>query len=272
MTSQGKNDLLLSEASTHLEIGPDNLKKRDIQRLGILALLFFLCCLFYYFGEIVDLFGWNAIHWSFLYSVHDIHRMLFLTPIIYAGYAFSSRSTIIITILAIGACMPRALFISPFPDPIMRTLLFIAVAGTIGYLTSRLRIEIKRGRNLEALLAKERDTLLYFLDNGHDGVMIVGPDYRIRFLNDRMVEKFGKGEGLLCFQQLYGLNQPCKEICRLQEVIGGAKARWLRHFHDDNPCDILAVPYTDTDGTLCQLAIFKNIVDETIPKVDDRRN
>lgn len=259
MTSLGKNDLLISEARLPLGTNPENSEKRDLRRLGILALLFLFCCLFYYFGEIIDFFGWAAIRLSFFYSVHDIHRLLFLAPIIYAGYALNIRSMVIITILAIGACIPRAIFISPFPDPILRTLLFIIIAGTIGYLTFRLRSEIIRSRYLEGLLLKERDTLLYYLDNGNDGVMIVGPDHRIRFLNDRMVERFGKNEGQLCFQHLYGLNQPCKGTCRLQEIIGGAKAKWQRHVKDEEPFDILAIPYTDTDGTLCQLSIFKNI-------------
>ena len=57
-----------------------------------LFVLFGLCALGYYFGELVDFAGWEALRWDFLYGVHDAHRLLFLMPIIYAGYVFGVKT------------------------------------------------------------------------------------------------------------------------------------------------------------------------------------
>jgi hypothetical protein len=49
----------------------------------ILLSLFIACAVFYYFGELVILFGWEALRRDIFYKVNDLHRMLFLVPILY---------------------------------------------------------------------------------------------------------------------------------------------------------------------------------------------
>jgi len=95
--------------------------------LGILSL-------FYYFGELVDFAGWESLRWEFFYSVHDVHRLLFLIPIIYAAYVFGIKATIIIAIISLIIFLPRALFVSTYPDALARMLIFILISGAIGYL------------------------------------------------------------------------------------------------------------------------------------------
>lgn len=60
-------------------------------KVFILPLLLVFCTLIYYFGELVDFAGLEALRWKFFYSVHDIHRLFFLAPIIYAGYVSRVR-------------------------------------------------------------------------------------------------------------------------------------------------------------------------------------
>src|SRR4030043_318658 len=110
----------------------------------ILPLLLIICTIFYYFGELVDWAVWNALRASFFYGVHDIHRLLFLAPIIYASYYARVRGAIIITLVSFIIFLPRAFFISPYPDPMLRMILFIIIAGVIGYLVARLRHEQER--------------------------------------------------------------------------------------------------------------------------------
>ncbi len=244
------------------------LRSHNFRHLYVLGVLLFYSTLFYYFGELVDFFGWDALRWEFFYSVHDIHRLLFLAPIIYAGYFFGARQALIITIISGMIFLPRAFFISPFPDPMARMLVFTLAAGIMGYLTAIVRRESKRRTRLEATLTSERDKLLGILERMQDGVVIIAPDYRIRYMNPSMVRDFGEGLGSYCYKCLRELNEPCRDMCRLPDVINGKTERWEYHLPDGRSYEIVASPYRDTDGTTCQLATYRNIGQRKETKVD----
>src|SRR4030042_5859200 len=80
----------------------------------ILPLLLIICTIFYYSGELVDWAAWDALRTGFFYGVHDIHRLLFLAPIIYAGYTARVRGALIITLVSFMIFLPRAFFVSPY--------------------------------------------------------------------------------------------------------------------------------------------------------------
>lgn len=225
----------------------------------VLFLLFGGCTLFYYLGELVDFASWEGMRWDFLYGVHDVQRLLFLAPIIYAAYIFGVKATLIMTILSLGAFLPRALFISPFPDPLLRTVLFGIIAGAMGYLAAVASRESERCRELEALLIGERDRLSRILEEMGDGVLIVGPDYGIRFMNRSMLRDFGEGIGSKCYQYLFKFTEPCHQICRLPSVVNGASERWEYNFPDGRAYEVLASPYIDSDGVVCQLAVLRRV-------------
>jgi PAS domain-containing protein len=191
--------------------------------------------------------------------VHDIHRLLFLAPILYAAYAFGIRATIIITIVSANIMLPRALFISPYPDPIARMLVTIVIEGALGYLIARNRQETERRRWLEAILRGERDKFSGILERMEDGVAIIGPDYRIRFMNPSLVRDFGEGVGSYCYQVLYKSDVPCPQICKLPDVINGATEEWRYSLPNGQTYEVLTSPFVDTDGTVCQLATYRNI-------------
>lgn len=234
-------------------------RSRHFIRLYILGLLLLYCTLFYYFGELVDFFGWEALRWEFFYSVHDVHRLFFLAPILYAAHVFGARATIIITIISAMIFIPRAFFMSPYPDPLVRMTIFSIIAGIMGYLVAVVRRETERRNRLEALLENERDTLLGILGGMTDGVIIIGPDYRIRFMNPSMVRDFGDGAGSFCYQCLHGLDEPCREMCRLQDVIKGNDRKREYEFPDGRVYEVQAFPYKDSDGVVCQLATYRNV-------------
>jgi PAS domain-containing protein len=258
-TSKGAGEDEMSKATFDPQTILALLTSRNSRGFYLLFLLFGCCALLYYFGELVSSAGWEALRWHFFYGVHDIQRLLFLAPIIYAGYVFGVKAAVIITIVAIMTFLPRALFISPFPDPLLRTVLFIIIAGTMGYLTARVRSESERRSRLEALLISERDGLLGILERMEEGVFITGPDYRIRFMNPSMVRDFGEGVGSYCYEYLHKFHYPCQQICKLFNVMNGAVERWEYNFPDGRTYEVLASPYSDSDGTVCQLATFRNI-------------
>lgn len=235
------------------------LGNRNTFSFYIMVSLWGLCTLFYYFGELVDLAGWEALRWGFFYGVHDVHRLFFLAPITYAGYVFGFRAAVIVTIIAIMTFLPRALFISTFPDPLLRVVIFTLIAGTMSYLAARVRSESERRSRLETLLISERDKCSGILERMGDGVIITGPDYRVRFLNQSMLRIFGDGVGSHCYEYLYNLKSPCEQACKLPKVIGGKTERREYAFPNGTTYEMLASPYVDSDGEVCQLATFRNI-------------
>lgn len=226
----------------------------------ILPLLLIICGIFYYFGELVDWAGWDALRAGFFYGVHDVHRLLFLAPIIYAGYTAGVRGAVIITLVSLLIFLPRAFFISTYPDPVLRMVLFIVIAGGMGYLVARLRNERERYRHLQERVTGERDRMLRIMEGMADGVMITGPDYRIRFMNSSMARDFGQGTGAVCYEHLCKVHTPseCIRACKLPEVISNAVTeRWIYEFPDGRSYEIMATPYVDSDGVVCQLSIFR---------------
>lgn len=227
--------------------------------LAFLFLIWGVYILFYYFGEVVDFFGWTALHWEIFYSVHDAHRAAFLIPIIYVAYVFGVKATLIICAITTMAFLPRALFVSPYPDPLFRMLVFMLAATALGYLTAVARREAKKGARLQAILRTERDRLLHILEGMEDGVLIVGPDYRIRYMNPSMIRDFGENVGAFCYKSLYGLDEPCKEVCRLPDVVKGGSDKWEYTFPGGRAYEVQASPFIDADGANCQLTIYRNL-------------
>jgi DNA-binding winged helix-turn-helix (wHTH) protein len=95
-------------------------------RLLILVALFDVCGVFYYFGQLVDFFNWTTLRWEFFYEVHDTYRLFFLIPIIYACYYFGFKQGLIVNVASLIVFLPRAILISPFPDSVVRALIFTA--------------------------------------------------------------------------------------------------------------------------------------------------
>jgi len=243
--------------------GEDKMNKATF-RLFIMPLLLVFCTLFYYFGELVDWAAWDILRQSFFYGIHDIHRLLFLIPIAYAGYTARIKGAVIVTLVAFIVFLPRAFFVSPFPDPILRMVVFTIFAGTLGCLTGIVRNESERCQRLEAVIESERDKLLSIVDGMADGVLITGPDYRIRFMNSNMVKDFGEGTGLTCYKHLKKVDAPCKQDCKISDVINnGEIGKWECEFPDGRIFEIVAAPHVDTDGTVCQISMFRDITQRT---------
>ncbi len=230
---------------------------RTFGRKAILPSMLIFCTLFYYFGELVDWAGWDALRWDFFYGVHDVHRLLFLVPIIYAGYTARVKGALIVTLGAFAVFLPRAFLISPFPDPLLRMVLFTIIAGVIGSLIGVIHNRSEQCRQLESVIRSERGILLTIINEVADGVLIIGPDYRIRFMNPNMVKSFGDGTGSLCYKYLHNLDDPCQKGCQMLSVINNRKtAKWQYSFSDGKTCEVVAAPYFNADGVLCQLTIL----------------
>jgi len=128
--------------------------------------------------------------------------------------------------------------------------------------------EAEWARYLEKLLKSERDRLMGILDSLEEGVVIIGPDRVIRFMNPSMIREFGDGTGSRCHRHLHGLEEPCPVFCKLPEVLRGATERWESGFPDGRIYEIISSPFADTDQTPCMLAAFRNVTKEKLIEVE----
>ncbi|UCC16491.1 MAG: DUF4118 domain-containing protein, partial [Dehalococcoidales bacterium] len=146
------------------------LSKRSFH-IVLVSLLFCYYSVVYYFGEIVDVSGWEFLRWDFFYGIHDVHRLFFLIPVIYTGYIFRIKWSLVVTFSAFLVFLPRALFISPFSDPLIRIVLFTLLSTIVGTLTGLFRNESERRSSLEKTVKTERDKMLGILNRMEDGVL-----------------------------------------------------------------------------------------------------
>lgn len=234
--------------------------KRTAFRLYVLPLLLIICTFIYYLGELIDWAVWDSLRADFFYGIHDVHRLLFLAPICYAGYAARVKGAIIVTLISFLIFLPRAFFISPYPDPLLRMILFTVFAGTVGILVGTVRNQASKCRELEINQSRERTRLQNIIDGLADGVIITDKDYRIRFMNSSMVKEYGEGAGYTCYNHMHKLGEPCRGSCKLQEVIRDRKIQhWQCKLPDGRTYDVTAAPYTDSDGTECQISVFRDM-------------
>ncbi len=232
--------------------------KQNYRPLIILALLV-VGGLFYYFGELVDWAAWDALRLNFFYGIHDVHRLFFLIPISYAGYTAGKKASLIVTLVSLLLFLPRAFFISPYPDPLLRMVIFVVFAGILGWLVGALKEQLLKARKLENAMTIQRNRMLQIVDDIADGIMVTGLDYKIRFMNSRMTGLLGEGTGRTCYEYLHHFAEPCPE-CKIKTVVKDRQiCRWQCQFHDGSVHEVIAAPYTDADGTACQISIFRDI-------------
>ena len=232
----------------------------------VIPVLVIVCGLFYYFGELVDWAAWNSLRASFFYGVHDIHRLLFLAPIVYAGYTARVKGALILTLVALIVFLPRAFFISPYPDPLLRMLIFTLFAGAIGVLVGLVREQSVRALRLEEAIRAERDKLLNIVDGIADGIMITDHDYKIHFMNSKMVKAFGDGTGRTCYRHINDRDAPCRQDCHMLQVSEKMHVeKWRCRSATGQQWDVVAAPFVEGGQAAYQIAVFREITGQNRP-------
>jgi signal transduction histidine kinase len=101
---------------------------------------------------------------------HDLHRTLFLIPIIYAALTFRVRGALGASIVFLCVVLPRT-FYSPYTDPLVRPLLFVLFTAFLGVLTAMLvdRVEKEEKAHVELNIAhQELSTYVQQLKESQD--------------------------------------------------------------------------------------------------------
>lgn len=67
---------------------------------------------------------------------HDLFRSIFLIPIIYAALVFRVRGSLISSFVFLCVVLPRALLDSPYPDALLRALVFVIITTFVSLLVA----------------------------------------------------------------------------------------------------------------------------------------
>jgi len=122
--------------------------------------------------------------------------------------------------------------------------------------------DITDRKKAEKAATTERQRLYSLFDALPAFVYLQAPDYTIKYANRYYKKHFGETSGKLCYESLWGRNDPC-EICPTFKVFDTKKPQiWEWDGAPDGQIyEINDYPFTDTDGTQLVLELGINITD-----------
>lgn len=91
---------------------------------------------------------------------HDLHRVLFLVPVIYAALLFRVRGALSASLVFLVIVLPRTLY-SPYADPLVRPLIFVLFTALLGVLTAVLMNLIDEEREMVRRLKESQEQLVH---------------------------------------------------------------------------------------------------------------
>jgi len=111
------------------------------------------------------------------------------------------------------------------------------------------------------MINPESERLTSIFDAMLDGVYLIDGDFKVEYMNDVMIEDFGKGIGRRCHQIIYGREKVCP-WCRAKEVFGGKTVRREQYVQNlDQTYDVIEFPLKNSDGTISKLSIYRDITE-----------
>lgn len=125
--------------------------------------------------------------------------------------------------------------------------------------------EIVERRQAEDALAKSQEqekALLHAVSLAGIGLFIVDRTYKVRYMNQPMMEMFGDQVGRICYESVGARFTPC-EYCKLLPVIDGGQ---IIHYEpiiaDGRVFDVVATPFYEADNAPCKLEIIQEITEK----------
>jgi signal transduction histidine kinase len=238
----------------------------------IITALVAFCTLLYYFDQ-TPLVRMSPFNNSFFTQVHDIYRILFFIPVVYAALVFRIRGSLIVSFAFLGVVLPRALLLSPYPDPLLRSLLFVAFAALISLLLAiQLNLaEEERNAQAERILRFERDKLAAILESMEDGAYIINAKYEVEYVNQTIFLQFGPVEERKCYQYLHDRQDPCA-WCKIESVLEGRSIyRDLYSLRNGRNYNYIGTPFKNTDGSISKLGMLRDITERKRLELDVAR-
>jgi signal transduction histidine kinase len=136
-----------------------------------------------------------------------------------------------------------------------------AKAAERSLVDDQLQREIKQADALEDDLLLERAKFKVILDHMNTGVVIIGPDHDIQYINPVIEQEFGPVRGRSCHQYFNRLEAPCP-WCRNQAVFAGhsIQREWESPVNG-RTYDLFDTPIPNEEGTVSKLEIFQDVTD-----------
>jgi signal transduction histidine kinase len=133
-------------------------KKSILNRHFYILAGLLLLCIFQYYADQTPFADISFFRLSFFTGIHDVNRVIFLIPIIYAAIVFRVRGSVITSSIFLAVVLPRALFISTYPNPSYRAIAFVIVSALVGLLIAAglNRIEREKKNRIELSAAYDR--------------------------------------------------------------------------------------------------------------------
>ncbi|MCP4602970.1 MAG: PAS domain-containing protein [Proteobacteria bacterium] len=95
-----------------------------------------------------------------------------------------------------------------------------------------------------------------------DGVIIVGQQHEIQYVNRAIRREFGPVEGQKCFEYFQGKTDVCP-WCNIQETINGESRHWECYFSkSDKTYDLFSTAIENADGSISMLEFFHDITEK----------
>lgn len=113
--------------------------------------------------------------------------------------------------------------------------------------------QVTRRQRQERLFDSISESGLYLL--------IIGRDYRIRYMNEALICKYGNQTGKYCYEVLAEATQPCSYCLREQRLSNRTPSK-ISH-PDGTVFSIITTPFMDMDGTPCVLELLRDVTTES---------
>ena len=108
---------------------------------------------FLYYIDQTALAGTPPLSSTFFTGIHDLHRTLFVIPVIYAALVFRVWGSLISSFAFLCVVLPRALIYSPYPDPLLRPILFVIILALASLLIATQLDRAEKERKARAELS-----------------------------------------------------------------------------------------------------------------------
>ena len=161
------------------------------KRQWILSSMFAVALLLYYLGDIAKHFNLYALQGGIFDTVHDLHRIFFVVPILYASYHFRLKGTIVASTLTFILFLPRALYFSPFPDPLVRAVIFSVSVFVISYMMALVLNERDREKKLTAMLSESEERYRTLIETTRDLVYTTDKKGFLIYMNPPLERALG---------------------------------------------------------------------------------
>lgn len=106
---------------------------------------------------------------------------------------------------------------------------------------------------------KERSMLNAILDTIEDGIYVIDRDFKVEFMNRRMIDMFGEGVGRKCYEVINNSASICP-WCRSDVVFQGEPQHWELYVSKvDKTFALNEFPIQHPDGSTAKLSIYRDV-------------